>query len=105
MDDLLNRLIEVDKAARAMVKSANDANTAVLKEVEQRKKTLKAENEEKLTAKLRSEREKQDAALQKVKTTIETRTAQLIDRFDSMYAQKGDEWVEKIVNNVISTNY
>ena len=103
MEDLLNKLIEVDRNARDRVAKANEASAKALEEFDKKKQKLKEENELKFTSLLEKERKKQKLSLEKVEKDIEQTRNRLIDRFNELYEKNGDRWVDEIVENVIRT--
>ncbi len=102
MTDLLQKIIEVDKAARARVKEAEKARTDAYAGVEAKKTELIREEKQKAmkkTEKLSEEHkktgEKQLSALQQQDKTVEERMRQ-------RYEEKKDEWVRQITEAVLS---
>lgn len=99
MEDLLNKLIEVDRNARAQIAQAKEASAKAIEEFDRKKQKLKEENESKFTALLEQERKKQQAALEEVEKSIEETRSRLLERLDELYQANADRWVGEIVKN------
>lgn len=100
MEDILKKLIDIDKNARAQVKSANEASAAAVEEFDRKKQKLKEENEVKFASMLEKEKQKQKATLESVEKEIEQTRLRIIGEFNSLYDEKGEQWVSSIVENV-----
>lgn len=100
MKDILKKLIDIDKNARAQVKNANEASVSAIEEFERKKQRLKEKNEAEFAEMLELEKQKQRAQLQQVEKDIEQTHMHIIDEFDSLYNENGEQWVTSIVENV-----
>ncbi|MCM1365011.1 MAG: hypothetical protein NC122_07660 [Faecalibacterium sp.] len=101
MENIIKRLIDIDKNARTLVKNANESSTAAIEEIEKKKQKLRDENEVKFASMLEQEKAKQKATLERVEKEIEQTGLRHIDEFNSLYKEKGAQWISSIVENVI----
>lgn len=102
MEELLNKLIEIDRQARASVEQAQQARSRLLDEIEKKKKKLVEKSEAAFHQSLESEKEKQAELLKNEKAQIEKNCAEGIERLKALSEEKSDEWVELIVSSIIS---
>lgn len=101
MDELLNKLIEVDKSARKRVSKAKKEKSQALTALESKKEELKKEGEEKFKKAIDLERERQKTVLENAAEQIDENRRSTIAALNSLYEKKGDEWVASIVADVI----
>lgn len=102
MEELLNKLIEVDKNARKRVSKAKKANAAAMEELESKKVQLKSAGEEKFAKELESERQKQSQLLKEASERIDGDCREAMQKMDALYAAQSDAWIDSIVNGVIN---
>ena len=100
MDELLNKLIEVDKSARKRVSAAKKEKSAALEAIERKKEELRKVNEEKYLKQLEKENAKQNAVLESSSKEIESNCLKTIETLKSIYEEKCDGWVNDIVSQV-----
>ncbi|MGN1417798.1 MAG: hypothetical protein ACI4W6_00545 [Acutalibacteraceae bacterium] len=100
MEELLGKLIEIDKNARKRVAKAKKANTRVLEEIENKKQELKAGGEEKFSKELEKEKEKQSAILKDASKKIDADCRKTVSQMDNLFATEGEKWIQKIVSAV-----
>ena len=102
LEELLNKLIEIDRQARASVELAQQARNQLLDEIDKKKKKLVEKSEADFNQSLESEKQKQAEILKNQKAEIESKCASGIERLKALSEEKSDEWVDMIVNNIIS---
>ncbi len=100
MDELLNKLIEVDKSARRRVTAAKKGKSAALEALEAKKEELRKVNEEKYSQQIEKENAKQTLALEKSSKEIEKNYRETVDALKKIYEEKCGEWVNDIVAEV-----
>lgn len=101
MEELLKKLIELDRLARESVAGAEQARADVLYELDEKKLRLKQKKEAECAAALESERKKQSEILQKAQKDISDSCKRKIDALNERYNEKHGEWTEMIFKNVI----
>ena len=101
VDELINRLIEVDKQARARVDEAKNNRAKAVEELDSRKQKLKKENEQSFKAFVENKKTELNETLATAKSEIEQKEQSVISELDRVFAEKCDEWVDSIVATVI----
>lgn len=102
MDELLKKLIEVDRLARLSVENAEKARTDALSELEDKKLNLKKKKEAECSQTLEAERQKQGENLSEAQKDIADSCRRKIDALNARCEEKLGEWTETIFNNVIA---
>jgi len=102
LEEILKKLIDIDKNARSQVKNANEASAKAVEEFDLKKQNLKEENKLKFTAMLEAERKKQKASLESIEKEIEQSRLRIINELNALYEKNGEQWVDMLVKNVIS---
>ncbi len=102
MEEILKKLIDIDKNARSQVKNANEASAKAVEEFDLKKQNLKEENKLKFTSMLEAERKKQKASLESIEKEIEQSRLRIINELNALYEKNGEQWVDMLVKNVIS---
>ncbi len=101
MEDMIARIVEMDKKARDMTAQAQQKKLDFENKVIAKRESMKNDYLERAKKRVASNRQaaqkKADAALKK----IEERDSAVIQRLESVYAQKGDQWVDDIVARVV----
>lgn len=102
MDELINKLIEIDKNARARVARAEKSMTDAVEELEKTKEKLREENEKRFLEELEKEKAKQSRLLEQAQKQIEQAHKQTVEQLNSLYEEKCDEWVSAVVANTVT---
>ena len=97
MEDMIARIVEMDKKARDMTAEAQqsklDFENQVIAKRESMKNDFLERAKKRVAINRKSAQKKADAALKQ----IEERDSAVIQRLDSVYAKNGDIWVNEIV--------
>ena len=101
MDELINRLIEVDKQARARVDEAKNQRARAVEELDGIKQKLKEENEQSFKEFVENKKAECKETLAKATLEIEEKEKSVIENLDRVFSEKCDEWVDSIVARVI----
>lgn len=101
MDELLNKLIEVDKSARKRVSKAKKEKSQALGALESKKEELKKQGEAKFTKAIEEEKSRQAGILENAEKQIEGNCESTVNKLEVLYKEKGDEWVSSIFADVI----
>ncbi|MGN1194370.1 MAG: hypothetical protein ACI4SB_02705 [Acutalibacteraceae bacterium] len=102
MEELLNKLIEIDRQARTRIEQAQQARNQLLDEIDRKKKKLIEKSEAVFNQSLESEKEKQAEFLKNEKAEIEKNCTAGIEKLKALSEEKSDEWVDMIVNSIIT---
>lgn len=102
LEELLNKLIEIDRQARTRVEQAQQARNQLLDEIDKKKKKLVEKSEAAFHQSLESEKEKQAELLKNEKAEIERTCTAGIERLKALNEEKSDEWVDMIVSSIIT---
>jgi vacuolar-type H+-ATPase subunit H len=101
MEDLIMKIIDIESRAQEIIKDAKEANQNL--EANVAKETLKLHKDIEHRAQIKSESIKQiedNEAEDKIKL-IRDDTEKNIAALEKRYNDKKNEWVDKIVNNII----
>ena len=101
MDNLINRLIDVDKQARRRVAAAKKERAGVVDSLEGTKQALLEENEAKYQAFVNEETARCDAVLAEARAKEAQMQADRLARLDAVAAENHARWVDEIVAAVI----
>ncbi len=100
MDDLINAILQVDKQARQRVSKAKKQRAGALEALEQEKKKIRANNEEKYHQFVAAQTEmihlSRDAQIRAIDAAFDNVDAAL----DETSRANGEQWVAQIVANV-----
>lgn len=102
MDDLIKKLIEVDRAARKSVENAAQARVAAVRELDEKKQMLKEKNNREF---LRQSEEMKKAALsefEKTEKVIAEKEKAVVERLSAVFEENCDRWVNEAVENIIN---
>ena len=102
MEELLNKLIELDRQARARIEEAENARSLLLEEIEKKKKKLVEKNEADFQQALEKEKEKQAEILSREKAVIEKNLNEGIETLRLKSEENSGRWVDMIANNIVS---
>ncbi|MGN1443869.1 MAG: hypothetical protein ACI4XE_08465 [Acutalibacteraceae bacterium] len=102
MEELLNKLIEIDRQARIRVEEAEKTRSQLLDEIEKKKKKLVEKSETVFYESLEKEKNKQAQILSEQRAVIEKNLNDGIETLKLKNEKNSDRWVDMIVNNIIS---
>ena len=101
MEDMVAKIVEMDKKARDMTAQAQQKKLDFENEVIAKRENMKNDYLERAKKRVAMNRQtaqkKADAALRQ----IEERDSAVIQRLESVYARDGDKWVDEIVARVV----
>lgn len=102
MDDLIKKLIEVDKTARKSVENAAASRVAAVKELDEKKQKLREDNDREFL--LQSEKMKKEALLEleKAEKAIAEKENTVAAGLSAVYKENCDRWVNDAVKNIIN---
>lgn len=101
MNNIINRIIEIDKKAKDLISYADKQNEELIESVEKEKKELISnmakESKEKLETVRKTENEYADSKIQKL---IEEKL-EAIDKLNQAYEENHQEWEDKIFKRML----
>ena len=101
MEDMIKRIIELDRMAKENLTRANQLKVDSEQKISDIKEQKRAEYLERARANIKSlEKEEKVNACLRLKV-IENSYRQKYDRIEEIYAKNKNKWVETIVNRVI----
>lgn len=102
MEDIIQKLLEVDKSARLKVAEAQAKKADVVSEIESRRAEMKTLSEESFT--LRSQQIRQQAYEKFEKEysqkKVDERRKKAIDELEELYCANRDRWVQEIFERI-----
>ena len=100
MEDMIAKIVEMDKKARDMTEEAQknklDYENQVIAKRESIKNDFQKKKKKRISINQESAQKKADASLK----LIEERDSAVISRLDSVYKENCDKWVDEIVSRV-----
>lgn len=102
MADLLNEIIEVDKAARKRLENAQNERAVALASIASQRDALIDSEKQKAKKKAEAISQKGKSEGEKQLEKIKERNIEIIRNMDNLYQNKKDEWIDTIVGNILS---
>lgn len=101
MDDLIKKLIEVDKTARKSVENAAASRVAAVKELDEKKQQLREENDREFL--MESDKMKKEASLEleRAEKAIAEKENAVAAGLSAVYKENCDRWVNDAVKSII----
>lgn len=102
MQDIINKLIEVDKSARKKVEQASAKKADVINEVDKKRDEIKKRTQEeflRISAE-NKEKAKQEFLQKYSEEKVALYNKQALEQLDRIYREKRDSWVDEIFNRV-----
>ena len=97
MEQLIDRLIQIDKEARVRVSKAKKERVKALETVDKQRKALERDYQNKLDALIAEEQQQSEKAKSAALSEIEKSKQSLIDGLDALYRVHEEAWVRQIV--------
>ena len=101
MEQLIDRLIQVDKEARVLVSKAKKARVKALETVDASRKQMEIDYQNELDALIEAEQSSALQAKESAMQMIEESKQSLIDGLDALYRENAELWVDRIVSRVL----
>ena len=101
MEQLIDRLIQVDKEARVLVSKAKKARVKALETVDASRKQMEIDYQNELDALIEAEQSSALQAKESAMQMIEESKQSLIDGLDALYRENAALWVDRIVSRVL----
>ncbi len=102
MDEIINRIIEVEKKAQSMTEQSRQGLETAKKDIKNKIAKLEKEYAEAAEEVLQITQEEQQAEAQREKAEIETAFKTANEKLDNAYLAGRDNWIEEIVSRTIN---
>ncbi len=102
MEQLIGRLIEIDKQARARVSKAKKERAKALETVDERRKEMEQSYQDALDTLIAEEQKRAEDAREAALSEIEENKRSLVSGLDALYEANADRWVDAIVERVLN---
>ena len=103
MEEIINRVIEIDVKARAFIRRAEDRKASADKYIEEQRAALKAEAEKSLANELGKEQSKMNRKLEAKKIEISASEKAEMGKLDDFYKENGERLAEEIFREIIKS--
>lgn len=101
MKDMILRIIEMDKTARELMQRAQRDKFNSDEEIKVKKEEIRSEYLERARKRIAINEKTERKLAQEQKQKIQSNYKKISKNLDKIYAEKCDEWVDTIVNNVL----
>ena len=102
MDDLIKKLIEVDRMARKSVENAAGARVAAVRELDEKKQKLREENDREFLEQSEEMKKAALSELEETEKTIAEKEKEVVARLSAVFEENCDRWVNEAVENIIN---
>lgn len=102
MDDLIKKLIEVDRTARKSVENAAGARVAAVRELDEKKQKLREENDREFLEQSEKMKKAALSELEGTEKTIAEKEKEVVARLSAVFEENCDRWVNEAVENIIN---
>lgn len=102
MDELIQKIIDIENKAQAIVKEARDEQKNLDVVIEAEINEMKSDIEKRASDKCKMIKNIEDEDAQRRLSEIEAEKNAVIERLEGIYQSKCNEWVDDIVNEIIN---
>lgn len=102
MDDLIKKLIEVDRTARKSVENAAEARVAAVKELDEKKQKLREENDREFLEQAEKMKKAALSEFEETEKAIAEKEEAAVVRLCAVFEKNCDRWVNEAVENIIN---
>ena len=102
MEDLIRKIIEVDKQARKKTELSKEQLAKSKIAIEQRKKELEEHFNDSVEEIIQLTTEEENEKVEKLKAEINEKFIKADKELEKTFAQNKDKWVEELVNRTIN---
>ncbi len=102
MDDLIKKLIEVDRTARKSVENAAEGRVAAVKELDEKKQKLREENDREFLEQAEKMKKAALSELEETEKAIAEKEEAAVVRLSAVFEKNCDRWVNEAVENIIN---
>ena len=104
MEDLINRILEIDENARKRLQKAYDEKAHTINSAEKQEEDIRTEVLKRVDGRLEKVEEVEKATADEKIEIIQKDKENLISMLDDKYNANHKNWEENIINNIISNN-
>ncbi len=101
MDEIIDKIIEIEERANEIVSDAEKAKEGFLDQIEKESEKLRLDIEQRAKKKNEMLRNYEDGEAEKKIAEINSKNKEAMAMLDAKYEENKDKWIEDIVNNVI----
>lgn len=101
MENLVDKIIEIDKVAEEKMKVAEQDNVALMQQIEQRKQEIIDEINKNAKEKLNDFESAQQATAQEEMSKLEQEKEQAIEKLQKIYQDQHDHWTDQLVERIL----
>lgn len=101
MEEMIKRIIDMDKKAREITDAAQHEKIECEKEICEKAAQIREEYLQRARRRIVVNKEMEQAILEQEWTKTKARYDEQLAHMDALYAENGDEWVNTIVDHVI----
>ncbi len=102
MENIVNRILEIDKQARQLTMNAEDLQAKADVEIAQETKKIQADFEEQAKQQIIHLKEQESQRVETKLQEKETQTDTLLAQLEQDYQQHGADWVKTLVSHVLN---
>lgn len=103
MQDMLKKIVDMDEQARKLTEQAEEQKIESQKDIEQATAKIHNEYLERARKRIKTNEAAEKEAAEKKWLETQAAQEQAAKDMDALYAQKGQQWVQSIVENVINS--
>lgn len=100
MEDMIRRIVDMDKKAREITEAAEREKIESEKEINEKAAQLREDYLSRARQRIQVNRETERKIAEREWEKTRTRYDEELRRMDALYAERGDEWVQAIVSAV-----
>ncbi len=100
MEDMIKRIVDMDKKAREITEAAEQEKAAAEKEIGEKAAQLREEYLSKARRRIQVNREMEQRIAEEEWAKTKVQYEEQMNRLNTLYAEHGDEWVRAVVDAV-----
>ena len=101
MENLVDKIIEIDKIAEEKMKVAEKENAAFMRQIDQRKQEIINEIDKSAEAKLKSFEKAEKSSADEEIAKLEQEKQQAIQKLQAIYQDHHEQWTDELVNRIL----
>lgn len=101
MEDMISKIVEMDKKARDITAEAQKSKIDYEKQIILTKEKIKNDYLERAVKRVEINRQTAQEKADRELKIIQAKNAEIIEKLDKTYSEKGDKWVDEIVARVV----
>ena len=103
MDSVIERMIDIEMKAQSVVKEAQQRRSEIDGIIDEEIKSIKEDMEKQADQKCDAASKAEQKAADKKISELKERSRQTIENLESIYAKNREQWIDRIVGNVINS--